>query len=224
MTETTSDFIEQLMRIEENEENEEQIRELICCVLAENRDEKIKKQCMRKLRSLENAKCIRAEKCEYAYFGLSDFLSSLCLCSEIVLGHTGCRIYADFEEMSLTACPMLIADGTLNLISNAAKFSENGEIEVGLREIGRQAVITVRNRGSVDFRKTAYKSGLTAAASCARLHSGSLFLADTGGFVTASFSASLFLKPTAKMKIPMFSDFLSDEFSCVHIGLADVEW
>lgn len=223
MTKTTADFVEQLMRIEENEENEEQIRELICCILAENRDEKIKHQCLRKLRSLENAKCIRTQKCEYSYFGLSDLLRSIILCSDIILGQSGRRVSCELEEMSAAACPTLMIDAVLNLISNAAKFSEDGEIDVSLKEIGRQAVITVRNRGNFDFEKTQFKSGLTAAGNCARLHSGTLFLADTEGYITAAFSMSLFLRPTARMTVPMFSDFLSDEFSGVHVGLSDVE-
>ncbi|MDD6526412.1 MAG: hypothetical protein PUF31_01135, partial [Oscillospiraceae bacterium] len=98
MTETTSDFMRQLMQIEENEENEEQIRELICCVLTENRDEEIKNQCRKKLRSLENAKCIFTKKCKYSYFDLSELLRSVCLCSDIILGQTGRRIYAELEE------------------------------------------------------------------------------------------------------------------------------
>lgn len=223
MTETTADFVEQLMQIEENEENEEQIRELICCVLAENRDEKIKNKCLRKLRALENAKCIRTEKCEYSYFELSDLLRSICLCSDIILGQSGRRVTCELEEMSAAACPTLIIDGVVNLISNAAKFSEDGEIEVRLKESEKRAVITVRNRGRFDFEKTQFKKGLLAAGNCARLHAGTLFLADSAGYITAAFSMSLFLRPTAGMKIPLFSDFLSDEFSGIHVGLADVE-
>ena len=223
MTDTTTDFIEKLMQIDETEENEEQIRELICCVLAENRDEKIKKQCLRKLRALENEKCVCRTSCEYSYFDLSELLRSVCLCSDILLGQTGKRLCCELEPISLAACPDLIADGFLNLLSNAAKFGGDGVIEVTLRESGKQAVLSVRNRGHFDFQKAPFKRGIAAAANSAKLHSGRLFFGSCDGIVTAAMSVSLFLRPTAKRRIPLFTDLLSDEFSAVHIGLSDAE-
>lgn len=222
MTKTTHDALEKLMKIADTEENEEQIRELVCEILSKNRGEEIKSRCLQKLRALENEKCIRAKQCEYSYFDLSGLVRNLCICSDIILGQSGHTLHFEIEEMSLAACPQILINSLLNLLSNAAKFSEDKSITVRLTQTQRRALITVENRGELDFEKVTFKRGINAAANAARLHGGSLFLSRCGGFVTAAFSLSLFLRPTAKVQAPLFADLLTDEFSCVHVGLSDV--
>lgn len=214
--------LESLGKIETTPENEEEIRELICRILAQNKTESAKAACRRKLRALENEKLIRQSKAGYSYLDLSELLRSMCLCSEILLGHTGLRIYCNTEDISSAACPNAFAVGFLNLLSNAAKFSLDTTIEVCLKEAGRQAVITVKNQGHFDFERDRFKKGLTAAENAAKLHNGSLFIGASSGCVTAAMSLSLFLKPEKRIEVPLFPELLTDEFSCVHIGLSDV--
>lgn len=215
--------LDKLLLLAETEENEQEIRELVCFLLSKDRSEKTRRLCLRKLRALENEKCLRTKKCGYTYFDFSALVQNLCICSDILFGQNGHTLRFELEEMSLAACPQIIMDGFLNLISNAAKFSEDGSLTVRLTQAGKRALLCVRNRGDFDFEKTTFQRGIRAAANAARLHGGSLFYARCGGFVTAAFSLSLFLKPTAKMPVPLFPEMLTDEFSCVHIGLSDVE-
>ena len=222
MKETVLSPLENLEKIEATPENEEKIRELICRILARNKTESAKSVCQRKLRALENEKLIRLTKADCSYFELSGFLRSICLCSDILLGHTGLRIVCDTEDISTAASPNIFAFGFLNLLSNAAKFSLDGQIEISLKEAEKQAVITVKNQGHFDFEKDGFKKGLAAAENAARLHKGSLFIGASSGCVTAAMSLSLFLIPKNKIEVPLFPELLTDEFSCVHIGLSDV--
>lgn len=213
---------ESLKKIEATPEHEEEIRELACRILAKDKSEAARTLCLQTFRQLENEKLIRLKTVKYAYFDLSEFLRSLCLCSDILLGHTGLRIFCETEEISTAACPKTLATGFLNLLSNAAKFSPDGQIDVSLKEENKLAVITVRNRGHFDFEKDSFRKGLAAARSAARLHKGSLFIGASSGYVSAVLSLSLYLKPTGKIEVPQFPDILTDEFSCVHVGLSDV--
>lgn len=222
MKKTVLSPTESLKRIEATPEHEEEIRELACRILAKDKSEEARSLCLQTFRNLENEKLIRLKTAGYTYFNLSELLRSLCLCSDILLGHTGLRIFCETEEISAAACPKTLATGFLNLLSNAAKFSPDGQIDVSLKEGNRQAVITVRNRGHFDFEKDSFRKGLAAAGSAARLHKGSLFIGASSGHVAAVLSLSLYLKPTGKIEVPLFPDILTDEFSCVHVGLSDV--
>lgn len=223
MAKTVLSPLESLRKTEAIPENEEEIRELVCRVISQDKSEEAKRICLKKIRELENAKLIQVKKAEYSYFDLAGFIRSLCLCSDIVFGQNGRKIDCETEEISLAACPKILATGFFNLLSNAARFSPDGPIEVSLKEAGKQAVIAVKNRGNFDFEKDRFKKGLAAAENAARLHKGSLFISASSGSVTAVLSLFLFLKPTAKTHPPLFPDLLTDEFSCVHIGLSDVE-
>lgn len=223
MAKTVLSPLENLRKTEAMPENEEEIRELICRVLSEDKSEEAKRTCLKKIRELVNEKLIQQKKAEYSYFDLAGFIRSLCLCSDIVFGQNGRRISFEIQEISLAACSKTLATGFFNLLSNAARFSSDGPIEVSLKEAGMKAVITVKNRGNFDFEKDSFKKGLAAAENAARLHKGTLFVSASSGNVAAALSLSLFLKPTAKTQPPLFPELLTDEFSCVYVGLCDVE-
>lgn len=221
MTKSVLNPMESLKKINAAPENEEEIRELVCRILSQDKSAGAKSACLKKLRELENEKLIRLRKAEFSYFDLAAYIKSLCLCSDIIIGQSGRAVSCRTQEMSAAGSPNVLANGFLNLLSNAVKFSPDGKAEVSLKATEALALIFVRSRGRLDLEKCKFKRGLLSAANAAKLHAGSLFLSCAEESVTAVLSISLFLKPVKKAEVPLFPDLLTDDFSCVHIGLSD---
>lgn len=160
-------------------------------------------------------------QCEFGTADISQLINSVCLCADILLSDLGVSIQTELEPAEAACCPAVITDAFLNLLSNAARFGRDKTVFVSVRPQRDFVYVGLESGGKLDFDTCTPKIGVKSAANCARLHKGSLFYSAGGSSVTAAFSVSNRLRPTRKYELPVFSELLSDEFSPVHIGLAD---
>lgn len=206
-------------------ENESKIRglcsEIIAGAQAQENSNAVS-ACKKKLRLLENEKCRNEKNVQLKELDLSKLIENLSLCSDIILSDYGKKISCETEKCLVSCNPQVIINAFMNLISNCAKFGKDGFIGVSVKNANDCIVITVRNSGTIDFSKIK-NGGIAAAANTAKLHSGRLFYASKGNLVRAVFSIPQTAKKAEqKYCVPDCTAFLTDEFSPVHIGLADV--
>lgn len=208
-------------------ENEEKIRNM-CSKIMLRTDEKnhfdVLCLCRKKLRLLENEKCRTAKSCFLKKVDLQKTIENLCTGCDIVLAPFE-KTVSCFSSSCVRACcdGNLIIDAFLNLISNAARFSSSQRIDVTLKTQGDCFVLGVENDGEIDFSAVKENGGLAAARAVARLHDGRLLVCKKPGGVFCAVEIPSFGKTDAVFCAPDFSSLIRDEFSAVHVGLADVE-
>ena len=217
-------FLEKLIKISPDEKNEKEIRELICSLLplssAEER-ERVMRLGRQKLRKTENSKKKTRRNCVMKTYDLGVLLESVSRSADIILADKGKTLEFDFEKNECDSCPGLIIDAFLNLISNSAKFSEGDGIYATLKTKGDSKILTVENEGFA-FCGDFSGEGINSASRTARLHGGRLFYSSGKGRVKASMSFPVMHRAKRKYEVPLFSEFLTDEFSRVQIGLSDI--
>ena len=217
-------FLEKLKNISPLGENEKEIRELVCTLLpissAEER-EKVLLISRQKLRKTENAKRKTKRNCIMKAYDLGSLLESVSRSADIILADKGKTLSFDFHKEECDSCPSLIIDAFLNLISNSAKFSSGDEIYATLETKGDSKILTVENKGFAPCGSFSGE-GIGSASRTARLHGGRLFYSSGRNTVKASMSFPVMHRAKRKYEVPLFSDFLADEFSQVQIGLSDV--
>ncbi|MGN1418707.1 MAG: hypothetical protein ACI4W6_05205 [Acutalibacteraceae bacterium] len=208
-------------------ENEEKIRNLCTDILActdeKNRFDALSR-CRKKLRLLENEKCRKAKELHTKNLDIGKLIESVCLCCDIILASMGKSVKLSTKKIKLSCDPEIIIDAFLNLISNSAKFSFADEITVSVTEKNGGAVITVENDGRIDFDKISRHGGIAAAENASFLHAGRLLFSQTNEKVRAFLQIAPCAICKSDYAVPDFSQFLTDDFSSVHIGLADVEF
>lgn len=224
MEENFDFFFEKLKSIEPTAEKEREIRELICDLLPiSSAQERVKVMNIgrQKLRKTENSKYKTKRNCIMKSYDLGSLLESISRSADIILADKGKTLQFDFDKNECDSCPTLIIDAFLNLISNSAKFSSGDEIYATLRTKGDSKILTVENKGFCpcgDFSG----EGIASASRTARLHGGRLFYSSGKGRVKASMSFPEAHRAKRKYDVPLFSEFLTDEFSRVQIGLSDI--
>ncbi|MGN0468790.1 MAG: hypothetical protein ACI4GY_08715 [Acutalibacteraceae bacterium] len=208
-------------------ENEEKIRNLCTDILAfadeKNRFDALSR-CRKKLRLLENEKCRKAKEPHTKNLDIGKLIESVCLCCDIILASAGKSVKLSTKKIKLSCDPEIIIDAFLNLISNSAKFSYEDEIAVSVADKNGGALITVENGGRMDFDKINRRGGIAAAENVSYLHGGRLLFSQTNEKVRAFLQIAPCKKSENDYAVPDFSQFLTDDFSPVHIGLADIEF
>lgn len=206
-------------------ENEDKIRTLCSDIIAcakNEMDEKSVLLCRKKLRELQNEKCIR--KNESFNFVCTDFgllCESLFTSSGILLTDAGKNLSFSCKSAYVFCSTEIIIDAVLNLISNAAKFSSSSDIAAEVSVVGSQAVLKVENKTDGKCNLNFHK-GLCAVSGAAKANKGRFLLSSSNGKVKAALA--LPQKNTHKniYRAPAFSSFLENTFSPVYIGLSDV--
>ena len=227
--------VERLLAIEETEENESEIRELVCEVFSRSAelhellcresdptaDRRTLSCCLRKLRTLNNNKESALTCCEYSVVELDRLLESVCLCADVLLSQCGANVFFISRRAVVSCCPTLIIDAFLNLISNAVKFSGGPDIFAALTVKNRRCVISVTDEGGGAALPLTAKSGIKSVQNTARLHGGSLlFSSGLSGF-SARLALSCEIHGEKPFAVPSFSSYLQNRFSPVHVGLCD---
>lgn len=224
MNEDFDFLLDKLANTNPTEANEKEIRELICSLLPlSSAEERLSVLSLgrQKLRKTENSKKKNKRSCVMKSYDLGSLLESVSRSADIILADKGKTLSFDFEKSECDSCPSLIIDAFLNLISNSAKFSKGDEIYALLETKKDSKILTVENKGFAPCGNFA-GDGIAAASRAARLHGGRLFYSSGKGRVVASMSFPSVHRAKRKYEVPIFSDFLTDEFSRVHIGLSDV--
>lgn len=215
---------EKLKMIKPLPENEREIRELICSLIAVSSAEEremVMSTGRQKIRKTENVKIKNKRSCVMKSCDLGSLLESVSRSADILLADKGKTLLFDFEKSECDSSPELIIDAFLNLISNSAKFSSDDEIYASLEERGDSKILTVENKGFCPCCNFSGE-GIRSASRTARLHGGRLFYSSGKGRVKASMSFPVMHRAKRKYEVPLFSELLTDEFSRVQIGLSDV--
>lgn len=222
---TVEYMLEKLRYIPERVENEEAIRNLACDILAsadENERYFALCECRRKIRKIQNEKCRTAHDGDMQSLDIGKLIENLTLCAGVLVSQESKKFSCDLERQTVACCPSLIIDAFMNLLSNSVKYSSTNDISVSLFSKGENEFIIIENAGHINFGDLSSKGGIDAAAKCARLHSGRLLYSSSGGRVKAAMSISRTMKGGRQFSVPDYSSYLTDEFSPVYIGLADI--
>lgn len=204
--------------------NEEKLRELIFEILplcSFEEKQQVLLLSRQKLRKLQNRKDRYRKSCGMKSCDISTLFESVTRSSDIILSDVGKSLDFSFQKCQCDICPELIIDAFLNLISNSAKFSRSSRILLSMKAENGSEVITVENEGSCSCAEFS-KEGIKTAAAIAKLHSGRLFYSSFQNRVKASMSFPVKRESKIRYEAPMFFDYLTDDFSKVQIGLADV--
>lgn len=217
--------LKQLKKIKPFLKNEELIRNLSCeiaAIAADERREEAVKTCLKKIRSLENERCVKSKECKMQKVDIGLLFENTALAADVILSSFGKNLSFTFEEGEVVCNFKLIIDAFLNLISNSAKFGKGDTVCAKLYSSNDFEYISVESKGAIDFSSLCVSKGLKACSNVANLHSGRLLLSSTKDSSMAVFSFSRSFVSFEKHEIPSFSELLSDSFSILKIGLCDI--
>ena len=227
--------VSRLLSLAETAENEREIRELVNEVFLRSAelhellckesdpfaDRRTLSKCLRKLRTLNNNKESSLTACEYNCVELDRLLESVCLCADILLSECGSNVCFTAERAVVSCCPTLIIDSFLNLISNAVKFSNGGDVTARLSKRRRQCVVSVSNEGGRVLLPLKSGGGLKSVQNTATLHGGRLLFSSGKTSFSAQLAFSLDIPRGKYFEAPAFSQYLENRFSPVYVGLCD---
>ncbi len=186
--------------------------------------------CHQILRRLENLLLCHARGFLFEPCDLAIFLDDICCACDLLLSGCNKRLLFDATApWALAACaPGPVRCAVLNLIANAARYSQAGTILVRLACTASHALITVRSAGEASL--TALQrgtdtagSGLCAVRRCVELHHGTLlFQSDGGGTLAAlALPRDLEAQPDlSPLPQPDFVEYVCDRLSPVYTGLS----
>lgn len=158
---------------------------------------------------------------------LSALCESTAFCADLLCGETQKRVFFTGEPHITAACrPQAALWATLNLLSNALRYSAGRYIFIDTVSVGGRAVLTVASEGdfpvSVFYAAQKHQGGgLWFAAQTARLHGGGLYLAKSAAFASVSFSLPNGRASLPQWALPDFTDWLADGLSPVYAALCD---
>ena len=234
MPQTLFEKFQKIINEDENSYSEQNQRQLISEILlfleqkeefppefsADYKKQDIVKICLQKLRQLNNKSHIRQTQCKMYTVELDKLIDEICLCSNILLSDEGVSINFKFEPQTVACSPTLIIDAFLNLISNAIKFGMKKNIDVSIKSTPCQAIINVSDN-SPEITEFDFKSGLESVQNICRLHRGRLLFSHQRDVLTASIAISKSLRGEENFVLPAFSQYLSDNYSQLYVGLAE---
>lgn len=206
-------------------ENEDKIRTLCSDIIAcakNEKDEKAVLMCRKKLRALQNEKCIsKNERDDFVCTDFGQMCESLFTAAGILLTDAG-------KSLSFTGKPLFvycnaetIIDAVLNLISNAAKFSSSAQITAAVVSVGSQAVLKIENSVSGNC-SPSFNNGLWAVSHAAQTCGGRFVLSSSKRKIRAALALPQQKEHKNVYRTPPFSSLLENTFSPVYIGLSDV--
>lgn len=218
--------LRELEKIKPFLKNEELIRNLSCeiaAIAADERREEAVLACLKKIRSLENERCLKSKSCKMQSVDIGKLFENIALAADVILSSFGKNFSFTFESGEVVCNSKLIVDAFLNLISNSAKFGKGNTVSARLYSSNDFEYISVENEGAIDFSDFCASKGLKACSNAARLHSGRLLLSSSKSTSSAVFSFYRGFCSFEKYEIPSFSEFLSDSFSILKVGLCDLK-
>ncbi|MCR4614566.1 MAG: hypothetical protein K5756_00240 [Clostridiales bacterium] len=236
MNTSTENYIENLLKLSLTAENEPEIRNGLQDIITRTGHEsgglqsKTLRDCYRKLRRLQNF-CIssRKEKSE-GICDLNELLDELGSAGDILLDlkNRGVAFLPCETELFVNCHPSELTAVVLNMLSNACVHSRTPVIDMSLKKMGDNAVITVKNDGKINFEMLAKSlkdqgSGAAAMLNFANRH-GSRLMWCAGYDCTTVLSMPAVTEKDKKIRCcqtPDFSDLLRDKLSPVYVGLCD---
>ncbi len=186
--------------------------------------------CHQILRQLENLLLCHARSFPFEPCDLATFLDDICCACDLLLsGHNKRLLFDANTPWALIACaPGPVRCAVLNLIANAARYSQAGTILVRLACTPSHVLIMVRNTGEAPLAALQQGTdtpgaGLCAVRRCVELHHGTLlFQSDEGGTLAAlALPRDLEAQQgTSPLPQPDFVEYICDRLSPVYTGLS----
>lgn len=181
---------------------------------------------LRLLRALQNRTPPQADAPVCAV-PLSALCESTAFCADLLCSEVQKRVFFTGGAEVAAACrPQATVWATLNLLSNALRYSAGRYIFVNTAHVGNKAVLTVANEGdfpiSAFFAAQQHKdSGLWFAAQTARLHGGAVYLTQSDVFTAVRLSLPAAKDTLPQWQLPDFTDWLADGLSPIYTALCD---
>ena len=152
---------------------------------------------------------------------------NICYACDLALAGTGKRVVFSGDADSAFICREAVMRQTLNIISNAALYSDSAVISAELKEINQQAFLTICSSGYPDLPKMQNSlkktgSGLWYVSNVSHLHGAAALFYCCDGLL----HAGIRLKTSAiKTQRPVsdFTSLLCDRLSPVYTHLSTVE-
>ncbi len=183
-------------------------------------------KCRQKLRTLEN--CVGlCDICLFEATPLTDFFMNICYACDLALAGTGKRVVFSGSANCAFICRDAVMRQVLNLISNAALYSDNPVISARLKEFNRQAFFTVYSSADADMIKMQKSldsegSGLWYVSKVSQLHGSAALFSR----YDRSLRAGIKLKTSAtssQTPVRDFTSLLCDRLSPIYTHLSTVE-